>query len=394
MRGKLIIFLSILSFFLYLPLIPVSAAVKTGAPCKTAGITSVAAGKTYKCIKSGKRLVWNMGTATKAGPPIRTAKPLQSESPRAIPTSFEDLYDKRKGISLGAWQKSGAIISANTPKFGALEIYTGLNSKPYFDDYPKAVGLVSRLFPNRLEPAKTIVIRFKFIDMEWADSTFKEKFGETQYQQMNSTELEKLVPMQCNSATKNCPNGLQQSSNDGTSLILEGIQNSDTPNDATGKMRFYSGMTQAHEYFHSLQRIPIQGKSEIWPHAWFREGSAEWVQNIAINYQDFKTYSEYLKLDCAYECPHLSESDIAEFLETSKENYILPKFHQFLNYCLGAYVIEALVAVSGPDTLIEVYSQMSKQISFDQAFKSTYGVEWKYAIPIIAKTIYANLHDL
>jgi len=392
LNKKLLLLLSILSLALSLPLIPANAVVKAGATCKTAGSTSVTAGKTYTCIKSGKKLIWNKGIATKTSAPISTAKPRPSETPRAIPTSFEDLYENRKGVSFGAWQKSGAIIRANTPKFGALEIYTGPNSKPYFDDYPKAVGLVSRLFPDRLEPTKTVVIRFKFVDIEWAESIFKEKFGEAQYQQMNSTQLGKLVPMQCNYTTKNCPNGLQQTSNDGTSLILEGIRNSDTPNDATGKMRFYSGMTQAHEYFHSLQRIPIKGKSEIWPHAWFREGGAEWVQNMAINYQDFNTYSEYLKLDCAYDCQSLSESDIAEFLQTSNENYILPKFNQFLNYSLGAYLIEALVAVKGSDTLIEVYSQMSKQISFDQAFKNTYGVEWKYAIPILAKTIHANLH--
>ncbi|MFM8491107.1 MAG: hypothetical protein ACKN9X_04165, partial [Candidatus Methylopumilus sp.] len=378
MSKKLIAFLSALSLSISLPLIPVNAAVKAGASCKTLGLTSVASGKTYTCVKSGKKLIWNKGVIIK--------NPIQTQI--EIPTSFNDLFEKRKGISLAAWQRSRSIILENSSKNGSLEIYTGPNTKPYFDNYPLAVGLVSRLFPNRMEPTRTVIIRFKYIDIEWADTIFKEKFGDIQYQQMNSNELGRLVPLQCNSTTKNCPNGLQQSSNDGTSLILEGIRNSDEPNDATGKMRFYSGMFQAHEYFHSLQRIPIQGKSEIWPHAWFREGGAEWVQSMAINYQDFKTYSEYLKLNCAYECSKLNELDIAEFLRTSKENYILPKFHQYLNYNLGAYVIEALVAVKGPDTLIEMYAQMSKKLTFEQAFKNTYDADWDYVIPILAKTIF------
>ena len=61
MNKRLIAFLSILSLSLSLPLIPANAAVKAGGSCKKAGVTSVALGKTYKCIKSGNKLVWNKG---------------------------------------------------------------------------------------------------------------------------------------------------------------------------------------------------------------------------------------------------------------------------------------------------------------------------------------------
>ena len=60
MNKKLIALLSILSLSLLLPLIPANAAVKAGASCKTLGITSVASGKTFTCIKSGKKLVWKL----------------------------------------------------------------------------------------------------------------------------------------------------------------------------------------------------------------------------------------------------------------------------------------------------------------------------------------------
>jgi hypothetical protein len=58
MNKKLITFLSILSLLLSTPLIPANAAVKAGGACSKAGITSVASGKTYTCIKSGKKLAW------------------------------------------------------------------------------------------------------------------------------------------------------------------------------------------------------------------------------------------------------------------------------------------------------------------------------------------------
>jgi hypothetical protein len=82
-----------------------------------------------------------------------------------------------------------------------------------------------------------------------------------------------------------------------------------------------------------------------------------------------------------------------EFLEQSKENYTPPKFDQFLNYSLSSRFIEALVALKGPDTLIGMYEEMGKKLSFDQAFKNVYGVDWSYAIPILAKTVYTNLKE-
>jgi hypothetical protein len=135
------------------------------------------------------------------------------------------------------------------------------------------------------------------------------------------------------------------------------------------------------------------GKTSVWPHAWFREGSAEWVQNIAVNFNDYKTYRDFLAINCENNCSRLSEGDIVEFFESSKENYTPPKFDQFLNYNLSSLFIEALVALKGPDTLIDIYEQMGKQLTFEQAFKATYGVEWSYALPILAKTIYANLES-
>ena len=65
MNKKLIVFLLILSFSILLPIIPVNAAVKSGGSCTKAGLTSVMSGKTYTCVKSGRKLVWDKGVAGK-----------------------------------------------------------------------------------------------------------------------------------------------------------------------------------------------------------------------------------------------------------------------------------------------------------------------------------------
>jgi hypothetical protein len=64
MSKKLIAFLSILCLSLSVPLIPAHSATKTGAKCTKVGIKSVAGNKTFTCVKSGKKLVWNKGMAS------------------------------------------------------------------------------------------------------------------------------------------------------------------------------------------------------------------------------------------------------------------------------------------------------------------------------------------
>lgn len=63
MNKKLVAFLSVISLSLSLPLIPATAAVKAGAKCTKAGTKSVVGNKTFTCVKSGKKLVWNKGVA-------------------------------------------------------------------------------------------------------------------------------------------------------------------------------------------------------------------------------------------------------------------------------------------------------------------------------------------
>jgi hypothetical protein len=383
------------------------AALKQGAPCKKAGVTSTVKGMKFTCIKSGKKLVWSKGIAVKkAAPnpslaptptsgvtPTPTPTPTPTAGPIILPTSFDDLFENRRGISLAAWQKSSEIIKANKSKAGSLEVLTGPKTKPNFDDYPTPINLVSRLFPSRIEPARNIVIRYNFLDVSWAETTLRSKLTDQEISQLNRDEGGREITGRCDTNSRNCVGAMQFTTASGLSFIIQGVPNLGIRKDSTEGLRFNTGMLEAHEYFHALQRIVIMGKTNLWPHAWFREGSAEWVQNVVVNFDDYKAYKEFARLDCQNSCQRLSEAEITEFLVTSKENYTAPKFDQFLNYNLSSQFIEALVALEGPDTLIELYEQMGKQLTFDQAFKNTYGVEWSYALPILAKTVYANLQE-
>ena len=85
------------------------AAVKAGSACTKVGAKSVSGGKSYTCIKSGKKLVWDKGVVV-AKPsvvkptPVPSASAEASASPKPVvvpavkypegPTSFDDLVEK------------------------------------------------------------------------------------------------------------------------------------------------------------------------------------------------------------------------------------------------------------------------------------------------------------
>lgn len=93
MNKKIIAILSVFSLFLTLPLIPVNAAAKAGGACSKAGLTSVVSSKTYTCIKSGKKLVWNKGAAT--------AKSVDQFVDQVPPTTF---ICKTDMLAAAAWK--------------------------------------------------------------------------------------------------------------------------------------------------------------------------------------------------------------------------------------------------------------------------------------------------
>jgi hypothetical protein len=155
-----------------------------------------------------------------------------------------------------------------------------------------------------------------------------------------------------------------------------------------------TGMLEAHEYFHSMQRLPMAGKPldrKDWPRDWIREGSAEWVQNAVVNNSNLTKYKSFLKVDCASAGAKLTLAQITQFFAAQSDSEINNKFDGWLNYCMGAYAIESLVSLKGQQSLIDIYAQMSTQVGFETAFLNVYGTEWKVALPILAKTVQANM---
>jgi hypothetical protein len=75
------------------------AAVKAGSSCSKAGIKSVSAGKTYTCVKSGKKLVWDKGVLIPVAKPApsASASPIKSATPEVVKVDYSKTFSTDKG---------------------------------------------------------------------------------------------------------------------------------------------------------------------------------------------------------------------------------------------------------------------------------------------------------
>ena len=143
MNRKLIALFSIVFIFVSLPLIPANAAVKAGGSCTKAGISSIASGKKFTCIKSGKKLVWNRGVFA-APKPSTTPTPNSNTSKQLTPTTtlsdaglFSNL-DKCKIID-GDPQTTNMTAGFPIPD-GRINLIKGAKIKIIGVDFPDKIG--------------------------------------------------------------------------------------------------------------------------------------------------------------------------------------------------------------------------------------------------------------
>ena len=367
------------------------AATKIGAACKQINATSSFGGVPVKCVKSGKRLIWQKIATKQSGSITPVSK---VEKPAALPTNFADLETNYRGISQSAWNKVNQSIKMNNSKAGTVEIFTGPSTKPYFDDYPKVLSLVSKLFPNMDEPTKNLVIRYKYEDLAWGEAKIAELLPKDDLVRLTQNENGRLLSSNCRN--ESCEGSKQLTTSTGLNVILQGVPRAYNSWDLAGKDRFFSGMLEAHEYFHSIQRVPIANKPlepSDYPPTWFVEGSAEWVQNAAINHSDFKKYKAYFALDCPDACSALSKREIEQILRETTNSKWPDGFDYWLNYSLGSMLIEILVAVAGPESIVKLYTELPSRIGFGEAFVKVYGIQWSTAIPILASAVYLNIQN-
>jgi hypothetical protein len=357
MNKRLIAFLPMLSLFLSLPLIPVSAAAKAkaGGTCSKAGITSVVSGKTYTCIKSGKKLVWNKGVAVAASNPTPVATPTTA-------ANYATLWEKYSWVKPTS---SSSVVTAATDKFKAYVAVTRNKNtviKIIAQDgadqtlvgwLKDAANLVLKAFdyPKLSKPFLVVVA----VDREWVEKTYIENGWDKQW----AKDL--AVGMSAPGGAIGNKSNLYDSS-----LIT---RNNLLVTDKLGMMQM-----AGHEYFHAVQtslagEIADASGSKI-PN-WFLEGSAVFIglQNASyFGWADYATEGREFALARSNAHP----TNLSLLSEATKNNDTPEDADP---YGIGAIATEFLVANIGMEKFMEVYKNLGKKQKFADAFKTATGVE-------------------
>jgi hypothetical protein len=79
--------------------------------------------------------------------------------------------------------------------------------------------------------------------------------------------------------------------------------------------------------------------------------------------------------------------NILRFYESFSKAPEVSKLDRSYLYSLGWSTVEALAAIGGIDSPMNLYLETVNGLTFKQAFKKTYGLEWDAAAPILAEVV-------
>jgi hypothetical protein len=374
---------------------PASAAVKAGAPCKKVGAKSVDAGKTYTCVKSGKKLIWSKGVAQKPASDISKPVPTPSHSPNSTGYSTPISAGTKAALdNLAQFPKS-----KDTPQ--SLNFNYGPNAeKDLSTVIEKSAKATMEFFVDFYQDSKPYPIFYgsdKDVDWvigEWRKFGYAEAAGNELFEQSVSNVRRRVGPTRIMIGSDN---RLPQ-----TPMILLASRSSLVSNNLQ--------INTIHHVVHGVQGRITDGK-DLLLGCWGREGAANFYGWVIMD-RNFKAIggTDYATERRAQNKPvypwnaprtNLLEFSESQWLDTLKlleggprwGNQIYCNTEQEvgnLAYSSGALLYERLVGEFGHQKIMdwwyEIRSTSDWKIAFEKIFKINIDDWYKQsAIPYLMK---------
>lgn len=356
--------LQILTVFLIslsLVTVPSHSAIKSGSSCSKLGSSSEVSGVRFKCVQSGKKLVWSreLNNKTKISSSELIAKKAFDEIQKLTPldTQIQLKYETSAKLSPSFLKLVTNLTESSAKKFTPF-----LN-----DNFPVTIYVYSELDLD-------IIRKNPILSGQQDTFTYLDGYAKDKSIKNNSIGIAgHTYRVPCGSNEQNC-----QSLFNAAGAGYPSYSNSLNQN--KGNMT-----TVPHELFHVIQDVYMyEGLGASYypePDKWkasqtiFREGSATFMQ-CAASFSQLKDYEE-----CLDEKRNWLKNDAPKF-KGVKNGQMLARYMAELettkpsapHYFLGAAFTEWLIAEYGISKFFELVKNHSIKKEFKSVFESVYGM--------------------
>ena len=367
-------------FLILIPSLAISVPkITPGAKCKIQNQKIDYQDKTYTCIKSGKKLIWNKGSiiVKKVLPP--TPQPSSTPTPKDL--TFSNIAQSIDAIAFNIYSKYQKLMATNYQSSIKVNTLIGPNTVPVNKNSASAYLIGSKIFQNFKQPDEVFSIYYTFADKEWAKNQVAMRAGKD--------VADFQFGYSCPNA-KRCWDASGSLTQDWQAIGHFGASD---PGGAIHGAEF-NGEIQIHEFTHSVsffQLKPNRGNYYNLTPDWFAEGHASVTGKLGAS-TSFEDYTALRNEALRRNGPQADIKDyrpenILRFLESFMKYPEVSTFQRSYLYTLGWSTIEALAAIGGIDSPMNLFVETVNGLTFKQAFKKVYGIEWDSAAPILAEVV-------